>query len=441
MPTTLRETGERDAGALLEERTLKKVTWRLIPFLLLLYVIAYLDRVNVGFAALQMNQDLGFSAAVYGFGAGVFFVGYALCEIPSNLVLARVGARVWIARIMVTWGAVSVAMMFVRTPESFYVLRFLLGVAEAGFFPGIIYYLSDWFPAAQRARAVSWFMTAIPLSIVIGGPLAGLFLEMNGLLGLTGWQWLFLLEGIPAVVLGIVVFFYLTDRPEQARWLSAEEKAWLIGRIRAEQMHAKERHNVGLSAALAHPMVWALGFICFAFQAGSYGLILWVPQILKGLSGLSNLQVGLISAIPFAGAAIGMVLIGAHSDRTGERILHVAMPMLLGAIGFTATAFIGSPVPALITLTIAAIGDLGSRGPFWALPGGFLAGTASAGGIALINTIGAVGGFVGPYAVGLVKSATGEYTGGLLLLALLLLASAITTLRLRGSPVLATAPA
>lgn len=441
MTSTLRDGEPHDALAPLEQQTLKKVTWRLLPFLLLLYVVAYLDRVNVSFAALQMNQDLGFSAAVYGFGAGVFFIGYALCEIPSNLILARVGARVWIARIMVTWGVVSVAMMFVRTPASFYVLRFLLGVAEAGFLPGIIYYLSDWFPAAQRARAVSWFMIAIPLSIVIGGPLAGLLLEMNGLLGLTGWQWLFLVEGIPAVVLGFVVFFYLTDRPEQARWLSTEEKAWLIGRIRAEQTHARERLNVGLGAALAHPMVWALGFIAFTVQAGSYGLNLWVPQILKGLSGLNNLEVGLISAIPFAGAAIGMVVIGTHSDRTGERFLHVAMPMILGAIGFTATAFMGSPVPALIMLTIAAIGDLGNRGPFWALPGRFLTGTAAAGGIALINTIGAVGGFVGPYVVGLVKNSTGSFTGGLLVLALLLLAGAIMTLRLRGAPLLAGAKA
>ncbi len=416
--------------------TLSKVTWRLIPFLLLLYIVAWLDRVNVGFAALQMNRDLGFSAAVYGFGAGVFFAGYALFEIPSNLVLARVGARRWIARIMITWGLISVAMMLVRGPASFYTLRFLLGVAEAGFFPGIIYFLSNWFPAAQRARAVSWFMVAIPLSIVIGGPLAGLLLEMNGLAGLTGWQWLFLLEGVPAVILGVVVLFYLTDRPEHARWLEPDERAWLGGVIRAEQVQATERHGVGLRQALFHPMVWALALIMFACQAGSYGLTLWVPQIVKGLSGLSDLLVGMVSAIPYVGAALGMVLIGVHSDRTGERFMHIAIPSLIGGLGFAASAYLTSPIPGMIALTVAAVGDLGSRGPFWALPGRFLAGNASAGGIALINTIGSLGGFVGPFAVGLVKDATGSFRGGLLLLACLLFASAIATTRLRRAAVL-----
>lgn len=415
----------------LERSALGKVTRRLIPFLLLLYIVAWLDRVNVGFAALQMNRDLGFSAAVYGFGAGVFFAGYALFEIPSNLVLARVGARRWIARIMITWGLISVAMMFVRGPASFYTLRFLLGVAEAGFFPGIIYYLSHWYPAAQRARAVSWFMVAIPLTIVIGGPLAGFLLEMHGLLGLTGWQWLFLLEGLPAVILGVLVLFYLTERPEHARWLEPEERTWLSSLINAEQARAKERHGVGLRRALVHPIVWTLGLIMFACQAGSYGLTLWIPQIIKGLSGFSDFQVGMISAIPYFAAAIGMLAIGAHSDRTGERFMHIAIPAVIGGSGFVASAYLASPIPGMIALTVAAVGDLGSRGPFWALPGRFLAGSASAGGIALINTIGSLGGFVGPYAVGLVKNSTGSFRGGLLLLALLLFACAIATMRLR----------
>lgn len=425
-----------DETVVLEGATLRKVTWRLIPFLLLLYIIAWLDRVNVGFAALQMNQDLGFGAAVYGFGAGVFFVGYALCEIPSNLILARVGARRWIARIMITWGLISVAMMFVRGQTSFYILRFLLGVAEAGFLPGIIYYLANWYPAAARARAVSWFMSAIPLSIVIGGPFAGVLLEMNGLLGLKGWQWLFLIEGAPAVILGFVVLFYLTDTPEHARWLKPEERTWLSARIKAEQAQAKTRHGVGLRQALLHPTVWHLALIMFACQSGSYGLTLWVPQILKGLSGLSDLGVGLISAIPYLGAAIGMVLIGMSSDRSGERFLHIAVPCFIAAVGFTGSAFLLSPIPGMIALTVAAIGDLGSRGPFWALPGRFLAGSASAAGIALINTIGSLGGFVGPYAVGLVKASTGDFTGGLLLLAALLFVGALMTLRLRRAPAL-----
>ena len=422
--------------SVLERTTLAKVTRRLMPFLLLLYIVAWLDRVNVGFAALQMNQDLQFSPAVYGLGAGLFFIGYALFEVPSNLVLARVGARRWIARIMVTWGLLSAAMMFVRGPTSFYTLRFLLGVAEAGFFPGIIYYLSSWYPAAQRARAVSWFMVAIPLTIVIGGPLAGYLLDMNGIGGLRGWQWLFLLEGLPAVILGVVVFFYLTDRPDQAHWLEPAERAWLGNAISAEQVQARERHGVGLGRALLHPIVWVLGFIAFAFQSGSYGLSLWIPQIIKGLSGFTDFEVGMISAIPYFAAAVGMVAIGAHSDRTGERFAHIAGTLLVGAVGFTASAYLTSPIPALIALTIAAVGDLGGRGPFWALPGRFLAGHASAGGIALINTLGALGGFVGPSLVGFVKNETGSFTGGLVLLAALLFASAVVTLLLRRSATL-----
>lgn len=425
----------------LESATMAKVTWRLIPFLLLLYIVAWLDRVNVGFAALQMNEDLGFSAAVYGFGAGVFFIGYAMFEVPSNLILARVGARRWIARIMVTWGALAVAMMFVRSPMSFYVLRFLLGVAEAGFLPGIIYYLSNWYPVERRARAVSMFMIGIPLAIIIGGPVAGLLLGMNGLLGLAGWQWLFLLEGAPAIVLGVVVWAYLPDSPAQAHWLKPEQRVWLSERIETEQKAALARHGVGLRQALLHPTVWLLAMIMFACQCGSYGLTLWIPQIIKGFSGFTDLQVGVISAIPYIGAAIGMVVIGINSDRTGERILHIAMPAFIAAVGFTLSAFVMSPVPGMIALTIAAIGDLGSRGPFWSLPGRFLTSSASAGGIALINTIGALGGFVGPYAVGLIKDATGSFTGGLLFLAALLFMSAIATLRMRTAPALAALPA
>ena len=277
-PSGLADTGEPP----LARNTLSKVGWRLLPFLLLLYVVAWLDRVNIGFAALQMNRDLGFSAAVYGFGAGVFFVGYALFEVPSNLILARVGARRWISRIMITWGLLSIAMMFVDDAASFYVLRFLLGVAEAGFFPGIIYYLGHWYPAAERARAISWFMLAIPLSTVVGGPLAGVILGLNGWHGLTGWQWLFLLEGIPAVVLGVVVLFYLTESPEEARWLEPRERDWLAAKVRAEHAAARERHGIDLRAALLHPTVWRLAVVLFACQCCSYGLTLWIPQIVQG---------------------------------------------------------------------------------------------------------------------------------------------------------------
>ncbi len=378
-----------------------------------------------------MNDDLGLSARMYAFGAGIFFLGYALFEVPSNLILARVGPRLWITRIMITWGILSVAMMWAHSPASFYTLRFLLGVAEAGFFPGIIYYLCDWFPQKQRARAVAWFMTAVPLATVIGGPLAGFLLGMDGYRGLAGWQWLFLVEGLPAIVLGVVVFFVLDDKPEDARWLSAEEKAWLVHEIRSEQRNARERHQMGIVEALRHPVVWALGFINLVLQSGSYGLALWIPQILKGFGGLSDLEVGFIAAIPFAFAAVGMVLIGRSSDRTGERFGHLAATLFVAAFGFAASALVKSPLPALLLLTITAIGDLGGRGPFWALPSRFLAGSASAAGIALINTFGAIGGFVGPNIIGIMKSLTDDYTGGLLLLAGIVLTGGFTTLGLR----------
>jgi ACS family tartrate transporter-like MFS transporter len=374
---------------------------------------------------------------MYGFGAGIFFVGYALFEVPSNLVLARVGPRLWITRIMITWGALSVAMMWAHSPASFYVLRFLLGVAEAGFFPGIIYYLCDWFPQKQRARAVAWFMTAIPLATVIGGPLAGGLLGLDGRLGLAGWQWLFLVEGLPAMVLGVVVFFFLDDKPEDARWLDAAGKAWLVQEIRSEQARARARHQVGIGAALAYPVVWLLGFINLVLQSGSYGLALWIPQILKGFGGLSDLQVGFLAAIPFAFAAVGMVLIGRSSDRTGERFGHLAASLFVAAAGFAASALVKSPVPALVLLTVTAVGDLGGRGPVWALPSRFLAGSASAAGIAFINTFGAIGGFVGPNIIGVMKGVTSDYTGGLMLLAVIVLTGGIATLWLRRARALA----
>jgi ACS family tartrate transporter-like MFS transporter len=430
----------REALNPLGRQTLTKVAWRLLPFLLLLYVVAWIDRVNIGFAALQMNADLGFSSAVYGFGAGVFFIGYALFEVPSNLILARVGARLWIARIMITWGILSVAMMFVTGATSFYVLRFLLGVAEAGFLPGIIYYLGNWFPSAERGRAISWFMLAIPLSTVIGAPLAGFILELDGWHGLHGWQWLFLLEGVPAVVLGFVVLGFLTDSPEQATWLNPEQRAWLVERLHGEARRAHERHGVGLRAALVHPTVWMLGLILFACQCGSYGLTLWIPQIVQGLSGFSNFAVSMISALPYVAAAIGMILIGTNSDRTGERFLHIAVPSAIGALGFIASAYFTSPLPGMIALTVAAVGDLGTRGPFWALPTRFLTGSAAAAGIGLINTAASLGGFVGPYAVGLIRQMTGSFAGGLVFLAALLLLASVAAVSLRRAPVLADEP-
>jgi len=435
----MQDAAQFAAGATTElgRATVAKVSRRLLPFVLLLYVVAWLDRVNIGFAALQMNKDLALSDAVYGFGAGIFFIGYALCEVPSNLILARVGARLWIARIMITWGILSIAMMFVQGATSFYVVRFLLGAAEAGFLPGILYYLGNWFPATERARAVSWFMLAIPLSTVVGGPLAGFILELHGWHGLAGWQWLFLLEGVPAVLLGGVVLVYLTDTPEQAKWLAPEQRRWLAERVQSEQRAAEKRHGIGLGKALLHPTVWLLAFVLFAGQTASYGLTLWIPQIVKSLSGLGTFEVSMISALPYVAASIGMVVIGASSDRSGERLLHVAIPTALGGLAFLASAYLVSPVPALIALAIAAVGNTSTRGPFWALPTRFLSGQAAAGGIALINTVASVGGFVGPYVIGLVRGITGGFAGGLVFLAVLMLAGAGAALLLRNAPVLA----
>jgi ACS family tartrate transporter-like MFS transporter len=438
--TTSRDLASEGSRASLAQRTISKVGWRLLPFLLLLYIVSWLDRVNIGMASLQMNKELGFDAAVFGFGAGVFFWSYALFELPSNLILARVGARRWIARIMITWGVVSIGMLLVKGSTSFYVLRLLLGVAEAGFLPGIIYYLGNWYPSAARARAVSWFMLGIPLSAVIGGPLGGAILGLDGWHGLAGWQWLFLIEGLPAVVLGVVVLFYLTDAPEEARWLEPEEREWLAATIRVEQS-AAERHAIGLWRALRHPTVWLLCLILFACQAGSYGLQFWVPQIVQGMAGFTNFEIGLISAIPYAAAAIGMIAIGVSSDRSGERLLHLAIPTAVAAAGFVVSAFYTTPVLGILALTVAAVGVTSTRGPFWALPTRFLTGRAAAGGIALINLFAALSGFVGPVVVGLLFKLTGSYAPGLLFLALLMALGALLCVPLRGAKVLADEPA
>jgi MFS transporter, ACS family, tartrate transporter len=421
-----------------EQAMYRRMRWRLLPYLLLLYVIAWFDRVNIGFAALQMNADLGLSATVYGLGAGIFFAGYALFEVPSNLILARVGARLWIGRIMVTWGLISIAMMFVQGQWSFYALRFSLGVAEAGFLPGILYYLSQWFPKAERARAVSWFMIGIPLSTVFGGPIAGMLLGLDGWHGLQGWQWLFVLEGLPAVLLGVITWIWLPDTPRHVRWLSEPEKERVLARIAAEHRATETRHAASgsLKFALLNPTVWMLCLVLFCCQTGSYGLTLWIPQIVKNISGTSDLMVGFISAIPYIGATFAMLWLGASSDRTGERFMHVAIPSFIGAAGFIGSAFLLSPVPAMAALTIAAMGDLSTRGPFWALPSRFLSGSALAAGIALINTFGSLGGFVGPTMVGYVRDATGGFAGGLLFLAALLVLAGIGTILLRRSALL-----
>jgi ACS family tartrate transporter-like MFS transporter len=396
---------------------LSKVTRRLIPFMFALYVVAYLDRINVGFAALEMRHALGFTDAVYGFGAGIFFLGYFLLEVPSNLILHRMGARVWMARIMITWGVISAAMMLVRGVASFYALRFLLGAAEAGFFPGMILYLTYWFPAAERARAVARFMTATAMAGVLGGPISGALLGLGGRGGLAGWQWLFLLEGLPAVVLGLVVLVYLTDRPEDATWLAPEERAWLAERMRreCEQLQARQHHH--LLETLAHRRVWLLGLLYFALVSGLYGVSFWLPQIIQGFGGLGDLAVGVLSMLPYLAAAVGMVIVGARSDRRRERRWHLAASAFVGAAGLVASAGLASPALSLAALSLAALGVWSTLGPFWALSAGFASGSAAAGAIALVNSIGNLGGFVGPYLVGLVKEHTHSFAGGLVTLA------------------------
>ncbi|HEX5386473.1 MAG TPA: MFS transporter [Gemmatimonadales bacterium] len=419
---------------------LRKVSRRLIPFLFLLYLLNYLDRVNVGFAALEMNRDLGFSASVYGFGAGVFFLGYCLFEVPSNLILLKVGARIWIARIMVSWGLVASAMLFVRSPASFYGLRFLLGLAEAGFFPGIILYLTFWYPARERARAYAWFLAAIPISGMIGGPISGALLGLHGWLGLTGWQVLFLLEGVPSVIVGVLVLVLLPDRPADARWLAPAEHAALDAALHEDRArhagehdgaHAAGAHVTSLRHALRDAHVWLLGLVYFLMIVGLYAFGLWLPQLLKSASGLGDFAVGLLSAVPYAVAAAGMVLVGVRSDRAGERHRHVALPALVGAAGFLAAAALHHPVPLIAALSLVALGVLGALGPFWALPTAFLEKRAAAGGIALINSMGALGGFVGPYLLGVVKDRTGSFAGGLVVTALMLVAAAVVVLSLR----------
>jgi ACS family tartrate transporter-like MFS transporter len=414
-----------------EQATIGKVTRRLLPFLMLCFFIAFVDRVNISVAALQMNEDLGLSEAAFGLGAGIFFLGYVLFEIPSNLILDRVGARLWIARIMVTWGLITVAMMFVAGPVSFYVLRFLLGVAEAGFYPGVILYLTYWFPAAARGRGFSLFQTAVPISLAIGTPTAGALLALDGLAGLQGWQWIFLATGIPAVAVGIVVFFYLTDAPEHAEWLAPEERTWLSEKMRAEREQLRSGGHNNLGAAFSNPLVWLLSLIYFAIVMSFYGVTFWLPQIVQDFSGAGDFVVSLLSAIPWVAAGISIFFVARHSDRTGERRWHVAVPCFVGAVGLVLSASLGQPLLALLALAITAAGIQSGVPPFWGLPTAFLSGTAAAAAIALINSLGNIGGFTGPYLAGLINESTGSNSGALFMLALVLASAGLLVLLTR----------
>jgi MFS transporter, ACS family, tartrate transporter len=389
------------------------VAWRLMPFLVFVYFIAYLDRVNVGFAALTMNRDLGLTATQFGVGAGIFFISYFLFEVPSNFALKRFGARIWIARIMVTWGIISVAMAFVTGPKSFYALRFLLGVAEAGFFPGMVFYLTYWFPNSVRAAILGIFIIANPASTVIGAPLSTALLETS-LFGLTGWQTMFILEGIPAVLLGFVTLYVLCDSPAQAKWLSPDERGVLaraIARDEARSVHRSWREG------LMSTDVWRFTLLYAALMMGVYGFGFWAPQIIKSFGTLDNQQVGLALIIPYAFATVAMYLWGRHSDRKGERTWHLVIPLVLATIGFLYGSFADNVYVAIIGFTLGAVGLYSSLPLFWTLPTALLTGSAAAGGIALINSVGNLSGYFGPSVMGWLKDRTQGYTAGLILIA------------------------
>ena len=387
----------------LQQSASAKVGRHLLPFLVICYFAAYLDRVNVGFAALTMNADLGIGPEAFGFTAGIFFLGYCLFEVPSNILLEKFGARRWIARIMITWGLVSMAMAFVTGVTGLSIVRFLLGVAEAGFFPGIIFYLTFWVPAAERARIVTIFMAAIPISSFVGAPLSGWILDaFAGSAGLKGWQWLFILEAIPSIVLGVAAFWFLPDRPRDAKWLTEDERRALDDQINAEMKSREAIQKFTIREALTNSRVLALSLIYFGLATGMYGLSFWLPQIIKAF-GLSNTETGLVTAIPYVAAAIVMVLWGRHSDQTGERVWHIAIPAFAGGAALIAGTQVTDLLPAMALLTIAAAGIFTSLPLFWTLPTALLTGTAAAAGIALINAIGNIGGFIGPYLVGWMK--------------------------------------
>ena len=403
-----------------ERRLFSKIAWRLLPVLILAYVFNYLDRNNIGFAALTMNREIGLTATQFGRGAGILFLGYCLLEIPSNMILYRVGARAWIARIMVSWGVVSAATIFVTGPRSFYLLRFLLGAAEAGFFPGVAFYLGHWFPAQYRTRVIAWFMVAIPISSVVGGALSGLLLEMDGIAGLAGWKWLFILEGLPVALLGFVVLKIMTERPEEASWLTERERQIVRDRVSTEIRQREVRH---LGPALRDPRVLILAGVQFGFLVGSYGVGIWLPQIIK-TGDLSNLQVGFLTSAAYGLASIGMIAWAGHVDRGGHKVVNLAVACLLGAVGLVCAFFATNSWVSFGSLTVSLVGINAARGIFFTIPMRFLTGLALAGGLAFINSIGTAGGFVGPYVFGWLTDRTGSFTAGLAALSVFLVAAA-----------------
>ena len=419
------------------EAVIHRLFWRLLPFLFLLYVVAYLDRINVGFAALQMKSQLNFSDAMYGAGAGIFFLGYFLFQVPSNMAMQRFGARRWIAVLMILWGGISASMMFVSSAKSFYTMRFLLGAAEAGFFPGVIYYLRNWFPAAVRARALALFIMAGPISGVIGGPISGALLGLHRRGGLAGWQWLFLLEGIPAILLGFVAYIFLTDRPEKAKWLSSGDLAWLVSALRSDEIAAPQERAApaGILSMLwslfLDARVWGFSFIYFSAVACAYSIQFWLPTAVRALSGISPFLIGLLAAIPYLAAAIAMVVVGAHSDRTGERDWHLALPAFVTCLALVAAAFATTVPTTVAAFTVAMAAEFSMMGPFWVLASGTLDAKTAAAGIAFINAIGNLGSGLGPYWIGYFRTPAGSFRAGWLSIAALLFLAGLTVLGIR----------
>ncbi|KWC90986.1 MFS transporter [Burkholderia cepacia] len=408
------------------DRTYKKVFWRIVPFLMLCYVVAYLDRVNVGFAKLQMSQDLAFSETVFGLGAGIFFLGYFLFELPSNMLMHRIGARIWIARIMITWGLLSGLFAFVQTPTQFYVLRFLLGLAEAGFYPGVILYLTYWFPSHRRAKIIAVFMSAIPVSGIFGNPLSGWIMErFHGGSGFHGWQWMFMIEAVPAVLVGIATILYLDNSIRGAKWLDEREKQLLEDEI-AAQPQEQQQHGHSLKAVFADPRMWWMSLIYFAFVTGQYGLTFWMPTLVKSTGITDTLQIGLLSAIPFLVAIVVMNLFGHSADKRRERRWHLIVPALMGAVGFAvAASYSHNTAVSIVFLSLAAGGVLTCAPLFWSLPTAFLAGSAAAAGIAIINSVGNLAGFASPYVIGYLKDVTHSTASGMYVLAAMLVIGAI----------------
>jgi MFS transporter, ACS family, tartrate transporter len=404
----------------MRRRAVSKAAWRFLPVLTIAYILNYLDRTSVGIAALTMNRDLGLTAFEFGWGAGLLFASYSIFEIPSNLILYRFGARRWIARIMITWGVVAAANAFVVGPASFYIVRLLLGAAEAGFFPGITFFLAAWFPAQYRAQVLAWFLVAIPVSSVLGGPISSLLLQMDGLAGLAGWQWMFIVEGLPATIIGFFILRMLSDRPEEAEWLSVEERAAMSAML-AEEQRDRARHS--MLSAIKDVRVLTLTAIQFGYTLGSYGIGIWLPQILK-THGLSNLSVGFVSAIPYLFASVAMLVWAAHVDRSGRKILNLTLGFFLATVGLALSVGWTDMAPALIGLTVALVGVTSARAIFWTVPTSFLTGRGAAGGLAFITTIGSLGGFFGPFMIGWIKDSTGSFVLGLLAMAAIL---AVTT--------------